>query len=63
MEEFIYFEVYKAPVSPTEYGTYYGSTSIFEQAQGVVRALFENGWEGGFIKGVRADGSRCYIWD
>ena len=63
MEEFVKFEVYKAPASPTENGAYYGSTSIFEQAQTVIKHLFENGGAGGFIKGVRADGSRCYIWD
>lgn len=63
MEEFVKFEVYKAPTSPTEYGEYYGSTSIFEQAKTVVKHLFENGGAGGFIKGVCADGSRCYIWD
>lgn len=63
MEKFVKFEVYKAPASPSEYGEYYGSTSIFEQAQVVVKHLFENGGSGGFIKGVRADGSRCYIWD
>ena len=61
MENFVKFEVYKAPASPTECGEYYGSTSILEQAQTVVKHLFENGGRGGFIKGVTADGQKVYL--
>lgn len=61
MGKYVKFEVYKAPATPTGNGVYYGSTSIFEQAQTVVKHLFENGGEGGFIKGVTADGLRMIL--
>ena len=61
MERYVKFEVYKAPASPTEYGEYYGSTSILEQAQTVVKHLFEYGGKGGFIKGVTINGEKVYL--
>ncbi len=54
------YEIYTAPNKPTEYGKYYGSTPILEQAQTVVKHLFERG-TGGFIKGICANDTKYYI--
>ncbi len=58
--KYVKYEIYTAPSKPTEYGKYYGSTPILEQAQTAVKHLFERG-SGGFIKGVCADGTKHYI--
>lgn len=60
MENYIRYEVYECPKSPTEHGKYIGKTPIYEQALNACNNAKDCG-KSYFIKGIKADGTKVLL--
>ena len=58
MNNYIRYEVYRCPTTPEKSGEYIGSTPILKQAQEAAQRLTA---PGGFLKGVKADGTKVIL--
>lgn len=57
---FVRYDIYQAPDTPTDRGTFIGSTPIPEQAEGAVIAAARRGLLY-FMKGITANGAEWYL--